>query len=211
MSDTGVESVEPNPHCSWQGHSRRVGADFEDEVRRLIVFFNHSKLLCPECCAFVVVVRWNWWVVVQWVQVGALIWDVVHFHPVDSWALSELKASWRNMLETVWLLCDEAQHIGCRWRMSAVVASLLLRLKTTDTTFVVLSFNNFQIWRYSPTVAMSLLSTPSTACQFPSAYMIAGSLAYAYFLETVVSKLEVYTFKRKGARMDPCGIQMICG
>ena len=35
--------------------------------------------------------------------------------------------------------------------------SLLLRRKTTDTAFLVLSFY-FQVWRYSPTVAMSLLS-----------------------------------------------------
>jgi len=52
------------------------------------------------------------------------------------------------------------------------LASLLLRWKAPDTIFVVLSFN-FQVWRYSPTVAMSLLSTPSTACQYPSACMIA--------------------------------------
>jgi len=40
----------------------------------------------------------------------------------------------------------------------------LLRWKAAETVFVVLSFG-FQVWRYSPTVAISLLSNPSTACQ----------------------------------------------
>ena len=30
-SDTGAEAVKPEPRCSWRGHSRRVGADVEDE------------------------------------------------------------------------------------------------------------------------------------------------------------------------------------
>jgi len=70
------------------------------------------------------------------------------------------------------------------------LASLLLRRKAADTVFVELRFR-FQIWGYSPTVALSLLSTPSTACQSPSACMIARSSAYAYFLETVVGKSEM--------------------
>jgi len=45
----------------------------------------------------------------------------------------------------------------------------LLRWKTANTVFVVLSFS-FQAWRYSLTVAMSL-STPSTVCQSPSAWI----------------------------------------
>jgi len=44
---------------------------------------------------------------------------------------------------------------------------------------------------YPPTVAMSLLCTPSTVCQSPSISMIATSLAYAYFLETVVGRSEM--------------------
>jgi len=31
MSDTGTEAVKPDPGCSWQGHSRRVGAGVGDE------------------------------------------------------------------------------------------------------------------------------------------------------------------------------------
>ena len=40
---------------------------------------------------------------------------------------------------------------------------------------------SFQVWRYSPSVATSLLSAPSTACQSPSGCMIARSSAYAHF------------------------------
>ena len=69
--------------------------------------------------------------------------------------------------------------------------AFLLRWKAVDTVFVVLSFS-FLVWKYSPTVAMSLLSTPSTACQSPSACMIARSSTYAYFLEKVVGKSELY-------------------
>jgi len=65
-----------------------------------------------------------------------------------------------------------------------------LQQKTSNTAFVVLSFN-FQVWRYLPTVAMSLLSTLSTVCQSPSACMVARSLVHAYVLETVVDKSEV--------------------
>jgi len=74
--------------------------------------------------------------------------------------------------------------------LSSCLASLLLRYKAANTAFVVISFN-FPFWRYSPKVAMSLLSTPSTFCQSSSACMNARSLAYAYFMETVVGKAEV--------------------
>jgi len=30
-SDTGVEAVQPDLRCSWESHSRRVGADVGDE------------------------------------------------------------------------------------------------------------------------------------------------------------------------------------
>ena len=73
---------------------------------------------------------------------------------------------------------------------SSCLASLLLRWKTAETVFMVLIFS-YQVWRYSPSVVMSLLSAPSTACQFPSACMIAGSSAYAYVLEMVVGRSEM--------------------
>jgi len=76
--------------------------------------------------------------------------------------------------------------------LSSRLASLLLRWKAADTVFVVLSFT-FQIWSYSPTDAMSLVSTPSTAYQSPSACMISNFRlsAYAYFMETVVGRSEM--------------------
>jgi len=77
-----------------------------------------------------------------------------------------------------------------KFTFSSRLASLLLRWKTADTVLVKLSFS-FQVWRCSPTIAMYLLSTPSAACQSPSACMIARSSAYAYFLEMVVGKSQM--------------------
>ena len=62
--------------------------------------------------------------------------------------------------------------------LSSRLASFLLRWRVADSFFGVLSVS-FLVWRYSPTFAMFLLSTPSTACQSPSACMIARSSAYA--------------------------------
>ena len=70
-----------------------------------------------------------------------------------------------------------------------ILACLLLGRKSADTVCVVLSFS-FQVWRYSRTVAVSLPSTPSTACQSPSACRIGRSSAYAYILETVIGRSE---------------------
>jgi len=61
------------------------------------------------------------------------------------------------------------------------LASLLLRWKVANIVFVVQSFS-FQVWGYSLTISVSLLSTPSTACQSPSACMIARSSAHACIL-----------------------------
>jgi len=52
---------------------------------------------------------------------------------------------------------------------------------------------------------MSLLSTPSTARQSPSACINARFSVYAYFLETVVGKSEKKILKRRAAETDPCG------
>jgi len=67
---------------------------------------------------------------------------------------------------------------------------LIIRMEVTNIVFVVLSCS-FQVWRYSPTVAASLVSSPSTACQSPSACMIGRSTSYAFFLETVVGRSEM--------------------
>jgi len=45
---------------------------------------------------------------------------------------------------------------------------------------------------------MSLVSTPSTACQSPSVCMIARSSTYAYFLETVVWQVGGVDVEEKG-------------
>ena len=39
---SGAEAVNPDSHCSWQGHARRVGANVGDEVTESAVFFKHS-------------------------------------------------------------------------------------------------------------------------------------------------------------------------
>jgi len=86
---------------------------------------------------------------------------------------------------------EQKGRVSLLWlTFSSCLASLLLRWKTADTVFLVLSFS-FQVWRYSPMVAMFLLSTPSATFEFPSAYMITRSSAYAYFLETVVGRSEM--------------------
>ena len=47
----------------------------------------------------------NWWVV-QRVQMGVLIWDAVHSH-------RDVQAPWDDVLEKVWLRCDDAKKVGC--------------------------------------------------------------------------------------------------
>jgi len=44
--------------------------------------------------------------------------------------------------------------------------------------------SELQVWRYSPTVAISLLRIPSTVCQFPSARMI-GRLVGRWRMHTI--------------------------
>ena len=99
-----------------------------------------------------------------------------------------------------YLVSEKVGRISWLWlTFSSRLAFLLLRWKTANTVFVVLSFS-FQVWKYSPTVAMSLLSTPSTACQSPPAGMIVRSSAYTYFLETAVGRPEMSTLNRRGCQ-----------
>ena len=79
---------------------------------------------------------------------------------------------------------EQKGRVSLLYLTSSSRLASLLRWKAADTVFAVLRFS-FQVWRYSHTVAMSLFNAPSSACQFPSACMIARSSAYAYFLETV--------------------------
>ena len=85
---------------------------------------------------------------------------------------------------------------------------LVIEMDSADTVFVVLNFS-FQVWTLpclcSPTVAMYLLSTPSTACQCPSTCIIARLSAYAHSQETVLGKSEMEMLKRRGAGTDPMG------
>jgi len=107
-----------------------------------------------------------------------------------------------TLLRGIWA---RSRRAGFRcWSWLSALASLLLRWKTANIVFAVLSFS-FQVWRYSPSVTMSLLSAPSTACQSPWACMIARSSAYAYFLEMVVGRSEIYMLNSRGARTDLCG------
>ena len=52
---------------------------------------------------------------------------------------------------------EQKGRVSLLWlTFRSLLASLLLRWKTANTAFVILSFN-FQVWRYTPTVAISLL------------------------------------------------------
>jgi len=98
---------------------------------------------------------------------------------------------------------SEVFGLGAKGRVSLLnltfssrLASLFLRWKAADTVFVVLSFS-FQVWRYSPTVVMSLLSTPSTVCQSPSACMISRSSVRRWQpLNGFISKNALRKFQR---------------
>ena len=66
----------------------------------------------------------------------------------------------------------KGQVSSLKLSFSPRLASLLLIWKTADTVSIVLRFN-VQVSKYLPVVAMFLLNTASTACQTPSACMIA--------------------------------------
>ena len=62
---------------------------------------------------------------------------------------------------------EQKGRVSLLWlTLSSGLASSLLRWKIADIVFVALNFS-FQVWRYSGALAMSLVSTPSTACQSP--------------------------------------------
>jgi len=84
------------------------------------------------------------------------------------------------------LRSEQKGRVSLLWLTFNSRLASLLRWKTADTALVVLSF-----WRYSSTVDMCLLSTTSTEFMSPSARVIARSLVYVYFLETVVGKSDV--------------------
>ena len=138
----------------------------------------------------------------KWNRVGVAVRRVVALASQPGSRRSQQAAS--GVRRVMSASCEVTQDVGDTWAtcptllrgfvvvfdLSSRLASLLLRWKAADTVFVVLSLS-FQVWWCSLTVAMSLVSTPSTACQSPSACMIARSSAYAYFLETVTGRSEI--------------------
>ena len=84
--------VKPDPRCSWKGNFKRVGVCVGMKVRSLVVLSNHTVFYCIGdlfrslrfcCCS-----RMYWWVAVQCVPIDVSIWDAVHSHSIDKWALS---------------------------------------------------------------------------------------------------------------------------
>jgi len=124
-----------------------------------------------------------------WLFAVLLFQNPIRSQQTASGAWCQLLMKWLK----VWVICDVSnlsnvtpRYLGSEQKgrisllyltFSSHLASLLLRWNAADNVFAVLSFS-FQVWRYSPSVAMSLVSTPSTACQSPSACMIARSSAW---------------------------------
>jgi len=77
-----------------------------------------------------------------------------------------------------YLVSEQKGRVSLLYLTLSSHLAYLLRWKAADTVFVVLSFS-FQVWRYSSTVAMSLVYALSIACQSPSACMVVRSSAYA--------------------------------
>ena len=60
-SDTGTEAVKPDPGCSWECHSMKVGAgDESSEYREVVQPPRLPLVIRPVCRTYVVVVRWNY-------------------------------------------------------------------------------------------------------------------------------------------------------
>jgi len=80
---------------------------------------------------------------------------------------------------------SEEQYLGSEQKGRVLLLWLAFNshlaslLKWKTAVFVVLKFS-FHVWKYSFTVAMSLLRTSSTVCQSASACIIARSSTYAY-------------------------------
>jgi len=105
----------------WAGHMLFLAGPFQEgetrmKVRSLVVLSNfpHSIGDSPRMRDFCYCHQINWWVVRRG-QMGVSIWDAVHLHSMDRWALSgaDVQTPWHDVRETVWLLRDEAQQVGC--------------------------------------------------------------------------------------------------
>ena len=90
---------------------------------------------------------------------------------------------------------SEVCGLGAKGKGFVVVADFqhtfsVLRLKTASTAFVVLSFN-FQVWWYSPTVAMSLLCTPLYVSLHQHAWLLGHGVCSAGL--TIVANVAIAT------------------
>ena len=111
--DTGAEAVKPDPGSSWCRSGVWVG--WNCGVLWGCPTTLHSTDDPPSapqvCCCY----QMNWWVLVRRVQMGVSIWGAVHLHSMDGWVLSGegAQAPWHDVLQTVWLHCDETQQVEC--------------------------------------------------------------------------------------------------
>ena len=94
---------------------------------------------------------------------------------------------------------EEKGRVMLLWLTVSSPLASLLRWKTADTDFVVQSFS-FQVSMYSPKVAMSLLSTPSTTCQSPSTCTIAKVVSICTLSREVVWQIRDVYIEEKGCK-----------
>ena len=237
--DTGAEAVKSNQGYSWEGCSGGWGRCqvWKCGVLWSCLPTPHYIGTPPSaphvcCCCWCVIdggaMRWIWglrhqtgaqYSVVKWTRARVAVCNVVapasQLEPTNRLrsAMRDVSFLWSDSRCRQYvsdLSNATLRYLGSeKGRVSLLkLAFLLLWWKTADAFFVVLSFS-FQVWRCSPSVALSLLSAPSTACQSPSAYMLAGSSAYAYFLEMVVGRSDMQMLKRRYTRTDQCGIPFL--
>ena len=117
-SDTSAEVVKSKPRCCRKGHSRWVGADVGDESITescsVVQPLRIPLVKCQERRTSDVVITW-----IDELFCGGHKW-VSRFEtpciPIgwtgEHWVSQAL---WHGVLEIMWLLCDEAQLVGCLW------------------------------------------------------------------------------------------------
>jgi len=82
-----VTLVKPDPRCSWEGHSWRVGAGVGDESTEYRKVDQPLRLhwWSAQCAAHMLLLSDE---LMRRAQMGVSIWDAVHSHSVDRWVLS---------------------------------------------------------------------------------------------------------------------------
>jgi len=102
----------------------------------------------------------------KWLKVSA-----IHERPVRRYSEVFRFGGQKGRISLLWLT------FSSRWSF------LLLRWKTADTVFVLLNFS-FQVWRYSPAVAMSLLNTlPLPASLHQHAWLLNRQHMYTFWTQ----------------------------